>query len=233
MEVSINKPSSYSNVNNPVRTGIIIPTPEERDLQVVKAHLTTFDSFIKRTFDLFIIGVALIVFLIPMLLIAIAIKLTSRGPIFYGQVRVGLDSRQFTMWKFRSMKLNSEQHGAVWAIKNDPRRTKFGAFLRSSSLDELPQIWNVIKGEMSVVGPRPERPIFVEEFRKEIPHYDWRHQMKGGITGWAQVCGWRGNTSIEERVKYDLYYIKSWSLKFDIKILLLTFFRGFVNKNAY
>jgi lipopolysaccharide/colanic/teichoic acid biosynthesis glycosyltransferase len=132
------------------------------------------------------------------------------------------------------MKTDAEQStGAVWAVQNDPRRTRFGTFLRSTSLDELPQFWNVLVGQMSLVGPRPERPVFVEQFREEIPHYMLRHKVKAGITGWAQVNGWRGDTSLEKRIECDLYYIRHWSYSLDIKILFLTVFKGFVNKNAY
>jgi putative colanic acid biosynthesis UDP-glucose lipid carrier transferase len=166
--------------------------------------------------------------------IAIVVKLTSRGPVFYGQVRMGLDGTTFKMWKFRSMRVDAEKEtGAVWATKNDDRRTPIGTFLRSTSLDEFPQFWNVLVGQMSLVGPRPERPEFVHQFRGKIPAYMLRHKVKAGITGWAQVSGWRGDTSLEKRIECDLYYIRHWSFLFDVKILLLTPFRGFVHKNAY
>jgi exopolysaccharide biosynthesis polyprenyl glycosylphosphotransferase len=184
--------------------------------------------------DIVFCSMALIIFFIPMALIALLIKLESRGPIFYKQERVGLDGKIFKMWKFRSMRQDAERStGAVWAIENDPRRTKFGCFLRRTSLDELPQLWNVLKGEMSMVGPRPERPIFVRAFEREYPLYAHRHQVKVGITGWAQVHGWRGQTSIQSRLDCDLYYLKNWSPWIDIRVLFLTIFRGFVNKNAY
>jgi exopolysaccharide biosynthesis polyprenyl glycosylphosphotransferase len=224
---------SIADASSHVRQGIVIPAPHEDTRERLVVNLSSFDHASKRVLDLLTTFLALAIFSIPMILISLIIKLSSRGPIFYGQERVGLNGKHFTMWKFRSMNVNAEQEGAVWAIRNDPRRTKFGSFLRASSLDELPQIWNVLKGEMSIVGPRPERPMFVEEFKKSVPNYEDRHLMKSGITGWAQICGWRGNTSIENRVQYDLYYIKNWSIRFDIKILFLTLFRGFINKNAY
>jgi putative colanic acid biosynthesis UDP-glucose lipid carrier transferase len=147
---------------------------------------------------------------------------------------MGLDGRTFGMLKFRSMKVDAEvRTGAVWAVKNDDRRTVIGSFLRSTSLDELPQLWNVLTGDMSLVGPRPERPVFVDKFRHEIPNYMLRHRVKTGITGWAQVNGWRGDTSLEKRIECDIYYIRNWSLWLDIKILFLTVFKGFVNPNAY
>jgi lipopolysaccharide/colanic/teichoic acid biosynthesis glycosyltransferase len=164
------------------------------------------------------------------------VKLSSTGPIFFGQERIGLDGRRFKMWKFRSMKVDGHVNAENipgWTVKDDPRKTKFGSFLRASSLDELPQLWNVFVGDMSLVGPRPEQPYYVEKFRHEIPAYMLRHKMKAGITGWAQVNGWRGDTSLHERIECDLYYIRNWSLWFDVKILFLTFWKGFINKNAY
>ena len=152
----------------------------------------------------------------------------------YSQERMGLDGLTFMALKFRSMHQDAESRtGAVWASENDTRRTKFGSFLRKYSLDELPQLFNVLKGEMSLVGPRPERPIFIERFKSQIPHYMLRHKVKAGITGWAQINGWRGNTSLEKRIECDLYYIERWSIWLDIKILFLTFFRGFFDPNAY
>ena len=137
------------------------------------------------------------------------------------------------MWKFRSMKVDSEANGAGWTTENDPRKTKFGSFLRKTSLDELPQFWNVFVGDMSLVGPRPEQPFYVQRFRDEIPAYMLRHKMKAGITGWAQVNGWRGDTSIASRIECDIWYIKNWSIWLDIGILFMTFWKGVVNKNAY
>jgi putative colanic acid biosynthesis UDP-glucose lipid carrier transferase len=147
---------------------------------------------------------------------------------------MGLDGRTFKMWKFRSMRTDAEnESGAVWAKQNDDRRTRIGTLLRSTSLDEIPQFWNVLVGDMSLVGPRPERPVFVHQFKREIPHYMLRHKVKAGITGWAQVNGWRGDTSLQKRIECDLYYIRHWSFIFDIKILFLTLWKGFINKNAY
>ena len=145
---------------------------------------------------------------------------------------MGVDGKEFKMWKFRSMVTGSANKEG-WTVKNDPRVTRIGSFLRKTSLDELPQLWNVFVGDMSLVGPRPERPIFVNKFRHEIPAYMLRHKMKAGITGWAQVNGWRGDTSIAKRIECDLYYIRNWSLWLDISILFMTFWKGFINKNAY
>jgi Undecaprenyl-phosphate glucose phosphotransferase len=188
----------------------------------------------KRSTDILLSAAALTALALPMALIAILIKLTSKGPIFYSQERMGLDGRTFAMIKFRSMQNNAEvQSGAVWAHPSDDRRTWVGSILRSTSMDELPQFWNVLMGEMSLVGPRPERPVFVHRFRQEIPHYMLRHKVKAGITGWAQVNGWRGNTSLKHRIEFDLYYIRNWSYLLDWKILAMTLWKGFINKNAY
>ena len=169
-----------------------------------------------------------------MLLTALAVKLSSPGPVLYRQTRVGLDDSLFTVYKFRSMRVDAEAAtGAVWAQKDDPRRTRFGTFLRSTSLDELPQLFNVLMGDMSLVGPRPERPVFIQKFARTIPSYMARHRVKAGITGWAQVNGWRGNTSLRKRVQYDLYYITHWTPWLDLRILWMTVFRGLVNRNAY
>ena len=196
--------------------------------------LSILDLYLKRSFDFLLTLIGGLLISPLLLLLAIIVKATSKGPIFYGQERVGLDGKNFKMWKFRTMKVGAEaQTGAVWAIENDPRRTPLGTFLRKSSLDELPQIWNVLRGEMSLVGPRPERPVFVEKFKREIPSYMLRLKAKAGITGWAQINGWRGNTSLEKRIECDLLYIKNWSLWFDIKILVMTFWKGLFNKNAY
>jgi Undecaprenyl-phosphate glucose phosphotransferase len=190
---------------------------------------------LKRAMDLMVSGVGLVVISPLMMLIALIIKLESPGPVFFSQTRVGLDGKPFRMLKFRSMRVDAEADtGAVWAASDDPRRTRLGTLLRKLSLDELPQLINVFVGEMSLVGPRPERPIFVEQFRQVVPRYMERHQEKAGMTGWAQVNGLRGNTSIVERTKYDLYYVENWSLLFDLKIMLRTFvntLRG--DKNAY
>ena len=160
--------------------------------------------------------------------------MTSKGPILYGQERMGLDGSKFIMWKFRTMNLalkNEDQ--TTWTSKNNPRVTTLGAILRKSSLDELPQLWNVFLGEMSLVGPRPERPQFVHQFKNDIPDYMLRHKMKAGITGLAQINGLRGDTCLETRITYDIKYIKTWSIFLDIKIIFKTFFNGFFNKNAY
>lgn len=190
---------------------------------------------LKRGMDLIVSAVSLVLLSPLMMLIALVIKIESPGPVFYSQVRVGLDGKPFKMLKFRSMRIDAEADtGAVWAASDDPRRTRVGVVLRKLSLDELPQLINVLVGEMSLVGPRPERPIFVEQFRQVVPRYMERHQEKAGMTGWAQVNGLRGNTSIVERTKYDLYYIENWSLLFDLKIMLRTVvntLRG--DKNAY
>jgi exopolysaccharide biosynthesis polyprenyl glycosylphosphotransferase len=188
----------------------------------------------KRLFDLAVTIPLLIACLPVFAVIAVLIKATSRGPVLYTQERMGYDGRILRMIKFRTMHEHAEQDtGEVWAQKDDPRRTRLGALLRRTSLDELPQLWNVFKGEMSLVGPRPERPVFVEEFRHRFPRYMLRHRVKAGMTGWAQVQGWRGNTSLEKRLEHDLYYIQNWSLLLDIKILWLTLWRGFVHPNAY
>ncbi len=169
-----------------------------------------------------------------MLIIAIGVKASSHGPVFYRQERVSWNGKPFQMLKFRSMSVDSEKEtGAVWAKAGESRSTKFGSFLRKTSLDELPQFIDVLKGNMSIVGPRPERPFFVEKFKDEIPGYMKKHMVKAGITGWAQVNGWRGDTDLTTRIEYDLYYIEHWSLWFDIKIIIRTVFSGFVNKNAY
>lgn len=169
-----------------------------------------------------------------LLLITIAVMATSEGPVFYRQKRVGWDGLGFEMLKFRSMPVNAEAEcGAVWNHAGDKRATPLGSFLRSTSLDELPQFFNVLKGDMSIVGPRPERPVFVDEFKDKVPGYMQKHLVKAGITGWAQVNGWRGNTDLRKRVEHDLYYIEHWSLSLDIKIIFLTVLHGFVHKNAY
>lgn len=190
--------------------------------------------FLKRLTDFIVSGIALLI-LSPLFgIIALLIKITSKGPIFYHQTRMGLDGKPFDMYKFRSMPVDAEKEsGAVWATESDPRKTPLGKILRATSLDELPQFWNVLKGDMSLVGPRPERPFFVDQFKGKIPSYMLRHKVKTGITGWAQVNGWRGNTSLEKRIEFDLYYIRNWSYLLDWKILFLTLWRGFIDKNAY
>lgn len=188
----------------------------------------------KRTMDIALSFIGLIILTPILTLIAAAVKLSSPGPVFYRQERCGLNGKPFLMLKFRTMHVDAEQYsGPVWAVKNDPRRTWLGTFLRQSSLDELPQLINVLKGDMSLVGPRPERPVFINQFSQTIPNYMARHCVKAGITGWAQVNGWRGNTSLRKRLQYDLYYITHWSPFLDIRILWLTAFRGLLNRNAY
>jgi Undecaprenyl-phosphate glucose phosphotransferase len=195
--------------------------------------LQGFNSVLKRMLDILISATALAVLAIPMLIIAALVKLTSRGPVFYHQERMGLDGRAFTVYKFRSMEAGAEDNsGPVWAREDDPRATTLGRHLRRFDLDELPQFWNVLRGDMSIVGPRPERPYFVEQFKQRIPQYMLRHKVKAGITGWAQVNGWRGNTSLEKRIEYDLYYIENWSVSLDLKIMWLTVLRGF-GKQAF
>jgi exopolysaccharide biosynthesis polyprenyl glycosylphosphotransferase len=186
----------------------------------------------KRAFDLLVTSV-LLALLSPMIgLTALLVWATGGRPIFYRQERMGLDGRVFEMIKFRTMRTDAEgESGPVWAAPGDPRRTGFGAFLRKSGLDELPQLWNVLRGDMSLVGPRPERPVFIERFRREIPGYMLRHKVKAGLTGWAQIHGWRGNTSLHERVEHDIYYIQNWTLGLDLRILLMTLWRG--HRNAY
>ena len=194
----------------------------------------TVNRMIKRLIDIIGSIVALILFSPIMLVVAILVKKSSPGPIFFAQERIGLGNRPFKMYKFRSMGVQDPKKEAKeWTTKNDARVTPVGRIIRKTSLDELPQFWNVLKGDMSLIGPRPERPLFVEKFKEEIPRYMIKHQVRPGITGWAQVNGFRGDTSIRSRIEHDLYYIENWSLGLDIKILFLTFFKGFVNKNAY
>ncbi len=191
---------------------------------------------LKRGMDM-VLSAAAIVFLSPVFLaIAVLVKADSKGPLFYRQRRIGEDGRRFRLIKFRTMRADAEKEtGAVWAKENDSRRTRIGGFLRRNNLDELPQIWNVLAGDMSLVGPRPERPFFVRRFKEDIPRYMARHSIKSGLTGWAQVNGLRGNTSIEERTKFDLYYIENWSIFFDLRIMFMTLFAMMLKKtrNAY
>lgn len=192
------------------------------------------NMLMKRLVDIVGALIAIVLSSPFMLAAVIGVKVTSRGPLIFKQERVGLHNKPFQMYKFRSMEVQSaadERKG--WTTKNDPRVTKVGRILRSTSIDELPQLFNVLKGDMSLIGPRPERPLFVEKFKEEIPRYMIKHQVRPGITGWAQVNGYRGDTSIKKRIEYDLYYIENWSMSFDFKILFLTFFKGFINKNAY
>lgn len=192
------------------------------------------NATIKRSVDLIGAAVALVLFSPVMLIAAAGIKLTSPGPVIYSQERVGLHNRPFKMYKFRSMEVQPPaREKSQWTTPGDPRVTSIGRFIRKTSIDEMPQLFNVLKGNMSLVGPRPERPFFVEKFKEEIPRYMIKHQVRPGMTGWAQVNGYRGDTSITKRIEHDLYYIENWTLGFDVKILFLTFFKGFINKNAY
>jgi Undecaprenyl-phosphate glucose phosphotransferase len=202
-------------------------------INLSQVPLEGWNSLAKRALDLLVAAAGIIVLLPFLPLVALAIWLEDRGPIFYFQERMGLDGRSFMMVKFRSMRVNAEAtSGPVWAVRDDPRRTRIGELLRKTSLDELPQLWNVLLGDMSIVGPRPERPTFVHEFKHKIPQYMLRHRVKSGITGWAQVHGWRGNTSIRKRLEYDLYYIENWSMMLDLKILWMTLRHG-MRLNAY
>ena len=188
---------------------------------------------IKRAMDICGSIVCLILFSPIMLISAIMIKLGDKGPVIFSQERVGLHNKKFKMYKFRTMRQQTEEEEKKgWSKRGDTRVTKVGKFLRMTSLDELPQMVNVLKGDMSLIGPRPERPQFVEKFKEEIPRYMIKHQVRPGVTGWAQINGYRGNTSIRKRIEYDLYYIENWTVFFDIKILFLTIFKGFINKNA-
>ena len=195
--------------------------------------LQGLNSVMKRTIDIVLSTIALVLLAIPLSIVSLLIRLTSSGPVFYKQVRMGLDGRAFTVYKFRSMYEDAEREtGPVWAEDDDPRCTPLGRLLRKTDMDELPQIWNVLKGDMSLVGPRPERPYFVEQFKQQYPQYMLRHKVRSGITGWAQVNGWRGNTSLEKRIEYDLYYIGNWSIRLDLKIMWLTVVKGLL-KQAY
>ena len=220
----------------------IIPTiPYMEDLQglpvinIRHVPLTEgYNAIAKRAVDIFGALVGLIIFSPIMLVVAIIIKLTSKGPVIFSQERVGLHQKVFKMYKFRSMVMQTDdEEKKEWTTKHDPRVTGIGRIIRKTSIDEVPQFWNILKGDMSLVGPRPERPYFVEKFKEEIPHYMIKHQVRPGLTGWAQVNGYRGDTSIEKRIEHDLYYIENWTLGFDFKILFLTVFKGFINKNAY
>lgn len=196
--------------------------------------LEGWNSLVKRTMDVVLSAGGLVVLALLLPFVALAIWLEDRGPIFYTQERMGLDGRLFRILKFRSMRVGAEEGtGAVWAKEGDSRRTRVGAFLRSTSLDEVPQLVNILMGDMSLVGPRPERPEFVREFKEKFPQYMLRHRVKAGLTGWAQVHGWRGNTSLSKRIEYDLYYIENWSLALDLQILWKTATRGFRDENAY
>jgi len=196
----------------------------------------TVNKCIKRLVDIIGSIVCIILFSPIMAVVAVLVKKSSPGPIIFCQERVGIgkNNKPFKMYKFRSMGVQSaSKEQKAWTVHNDPRVTPVGRIIRKTSLDELPQLFNVLKGDMSLIGPRPERPLFVEKFKEEIPRYMIKHQVRPGMTGWAQVCGFRGDTSIEGRIEHDIFYIENWTLSFDIKILFLTVFKGFVNKNAY
>ena len=194
----------------------------------------TFKKIIKRALD-FTVAILAIIFLSPIILIAaLMVKISSSGPVIFKQERIGLHRKKFVIYKFRSMKVQDEEKEKYgWTTGDDPRKTKFGTFIRKTSIDELPQLFNVLKGDMSIIGPRPERSQFVEKFREDIPKYMIKHHVRPGMTGWAQVNGWRGNTSIKKRIEYDIYYVENWNLLMDVKIFFMTFIKGFVNKNAY
>lgn len=198
-----------------------------------ESPLDGINRFSKRTLDLALAVILLVITSPILLLLAIIIKLTSRGPIFYKQERVSFDGSKFEIIKFRTMHMDAECNGPGWTRPGDGRVTMVGRVLRSLSLDELPQLFNVLRGDMSMVGPRPERPVFIEEFRRRIPRYMLRHKVPAGLTGWAQVHGWRGDTSIDKRIEFDLYYIENWSLLLDLKIVGMTILSGFKNRNAY
>ncbi len=198
-------------------------------ISIQESPIQGTERIVKRIFDLTLASIALVILSPVMLIIALVIKLTSKGPVFYSQERVTLDGTKFKIYKFRTMVTDSEKQGPGWTVKNDPRVTKVGRFLRKWSLDELPQLWNILKGDMSIVGPRPERPYFIKQFRQKIPSYMLRHKVPAGLTGLAQVNGYRGDTSIEERLKYDLLYLKNWSIFLDIKIILKTLISGIKN----
>ena len=207
-----------------------LPAINIRHVPLTELH----NALLKRLVDIIGSIVGLILFFPIMLVTAIAVKVTDHGPVFYAQERIGLHQKPFKMYKFRSMRLQTaEKEKKEWTTKDDPRVTAVGKIIRKLSIDEMPQFWNILKGDMSLVGPRPERPYFVEKFKEEIPHYMIKHQVRPGLTGWAQINGFRGDTSIERRIEYDLYYIENWTMGFDFKIMILTFVKGFVNRNAY
>ena len=206
-------------------------------IPIINLHavpLRGFNAVLKRAIDIVISSASLVVAVPLMGVVGVLHRLQSPGPVFYRQERMSLDGKSFWVWKLRTMRVGAEREtGPVWAEENDPRVTPMGRWLRRFSIDELPQLWNVLRGDMSLVGPRPERPFFVEQFKHRIPQYMLRHKVKAGLTGWAQVNGWRGNTSIEKRIEYDLYYIENWSVGLDFKIIWLTVVKGLWHKHAY
>jgi Undecaprenyl-phosphate glucose phosphotransferase len=202
-------------------------------MSLASTPLVGINRVLKRAFDV-VVGTTFLILALPVLIAAaLLVRLTSRGPVVYSQERVGLDGQTFRIYKFRTMKVDAELHGARFATEEDPRVTSVGKWLRRFSIDELPQLINVVTGHMSLVGPRPERPVFISEFRKQIPDYMLRHKVQAGMTGWAQVKGWRGNTSIERRIEHDLFYIENWSLLFDLKIIVMTLSSIWFDENAY
>ena len=219
---------TYRLINHGVSEVLGIPM-----LDLSASPMTGLNPAIKWLEDKLLSTVILVLVSPLMLLLALGVKLSSPGPVFYRQERVGLNNQPFMMLKFRSMPVHAEKNGIQWGGSAQKATTQFGRFIRRTSLDELPQFINVLRGEMSIVGPRPERPVFVEQFKHEVPDYMKKHMVKAGITGWAQVNGWRGDTDLNARIEHDLYYIENWSLWLDLKIILLTVFKGFVNKNAY
>lgn len=216
-----------------ITDAMAVPIGSQLLFSAADSPLSGYNIILKEIFDRLAGLVLLLAFAIPMAIIAVLIKLTSKGPVLYKQTRVGMDQKEFTMLKFCTMTVDAEKDGPQWAKPDDPRRTPIGAWLRSKNLDELPQFINVIKGQMSLVGPRPERPHFVKQFSEEYKKYMLRHKLKAGMTGWAQVNGFRGNTSLKKRLQYDLYYIRNWSFGLDLRILLLTPWHTIKSKNAY
>jgi Undecaprenyl-phosphate glucose phosphotransferase len=208
------------------------------DIPIIDVRYVPLDNvykkFLKRIFDCIAAALAIIILSPIIIVTAMLIKLSSPGSIIYEQERVGLNRKKFKIYKFRSMRpWDENETSPKWTTKDDPRKTRIGSFIRKTSIDEFPQFFNILKGDMSLIGPRPERPVFVEIFREQIPKYMIKHYVRPGMTGWAQVNGWRGNTSIEKRIEHDIYYVENWTVLLDIKIFFLTFIRGFVNKNAY
>ena len=211
------------------RSSKIGPARQQSEASSFSPHnsLVGINGFVKRAFDVTASTLGLVLLFPLLVVIAAAIRLTDRGPILYRQVRVGLDGRRFSIIKFRSMNEGAEEQlGPIWSVPRDPRCTPVGLVLRRYGLDELPQLWNILPGDMSIVGPRPERPEFTREFRKEHADYELRHSVKCGLTGYAQIHGWRGYTSLEERLRHDLYYVRNWSLWLDVRVLGLTLFHG-------
>lgn len=203
-------------------------------VSVYDSPLNSVSNAVQKRMEDIILSTIILLLISPLLIVvALGVKLSSPGPVFYRQTRIGWNGKSFNMLKFRSMPVDVEKEGVQWGGSKNKTTSKFGSFIRKTSLDELPQFINVLKGDMSIVGPRPERDIFVEEFRKKIPRYMQKHMVRAGITGWAQIHGWRGDTSLEKRIEFDLYYIDNWSLWLDIRIIILTFIKGFINKNAY